>query len=113
MNKNRTINFFIVTLLIFSIWIAFALLVVNPYLHPYIPGYQVGKPCGWEFVALGISASIAFLWTRNWVSLSIQNENGVRYINISLTFVVFLLAYMTLAIGIFIWQYTIFSAGFK
>ncbi len=111
MKIGKIISFTVVTLVIFSIWVAFALLVINPYLHSYIPGYQVGKPCGWEFVALAISLGIAFLWTRRWPNPRRSTENGATYITISYRFVLFLLCYMVAAILIFLWQYMEFSAG--
>ena len=113
MQSGKLINFIVVTLLIFSIWVAFALLVINPYLHPYIPGYRVGNPCGWEFVALGISLGIAYFWTRGWSSPKRTNEHGITYVSINYSLVLFLLAYMVLAAIIFLWQYVEFSAGFK
>ena len=113
MNGTRFLNFLITTVLVFSLWVAFALLAINPYLHPYIPGYEVGKPCGWEFVALAISALIAFRWTRDWVTLAPRVENGVRYSSVATSLVIFLMFYMIVAIIIFAWQYAIFSAGYQ
>lgn len=113
MNLERAICFTVVTLVIFSLWVAFALLAVNPYLHPYVPGYQVGSPCGWEFVALAISLGVSYLWTRRWPTPKRTSENGVVHISISYSFVLFMLGYMIVTIVIFLWKYMEFSAGFK
>ena len=111
MKVAKAVCFTVVTLAIFSLWVAFALLVVNPYLYPYIPGYRVGKPCGWEFVALAISLGVAYLWTRHWANPKHTTENGVTYISINYGFVLFLLGYIITAIIIFLWQYMKYSAG--
>ena len=113
MRMAKIINFLVVTVLVFSLWVAFALLAVNPYLHPYIPGYRVGRPCGWEFVALGFSFGAAWLWTRNWNEPRRSVDNGVVYITISYRFALFLLAYLALAMLIFLWKYAEFSAGIR
>ncbi len=113
MNTRKVISFATVTVVVFSVWVAFALLVVNPYLHPYIPGYRVGKPCGWELVALVISLVISYLWTRRWPDPRRTTENGVTHIAVSYRFVIFVLCYMVVAILIFLWEYAQFSAGFR
>jgi len=106
----RVIQFIAVTLLIFSLWVAFALLVVNPYLHPYVPGYQVGRPCGWEFVALFVSGAVSLIWTRNWpVPESGQNS---RSITVSASLIKFLIFYGVLAASIFVWQYSQWSVNY-
>lgn len=113
MTVGKLTNFVVVTTMVFSLWVAFALLVVNPYLHPYVPGYQVGRPCGWEFIAGAASAAIAWLWTRNWTDPVRITEDGISYIKVSYSFVVFLLCYLVAAAIIFVWQYAKFSAGFE
>ena len=113
MNTANVVSFVTVSLIIFSLWVAFALLVINPYLHSYVPGYEVGKPCGWEFVALGVSGALAYFWTRNWPRPKHTAENGVHCITISYKFVLFLLLYMIAAISIFLWEYSKFSATFN
>jgi hypothetical protein len=110
----KSVQFAIIVLLIFSVWVAFALLAVNPYLHPYVPGYQVGKPCGWEFVALFASVGIAYFWTRNWSPPTIEkSEAGSSKIILEKNLLVFLLVYLGAAVAIFLWQYSIFSASFN
>ncbi|MEM8498050.1 MAG: hypothetical protein AAF542_08500 [Pseudomonadota bacterium] len=113
MKYGRHIVFLVVTLLLFSLWVAFALLAVNPYLHPYIPGYKVGDPCGWEIVALAVSALTAHFWSRHWAPPKRTTENGISYVSINYRFVLFLLIYMAIAISIFLWEYAKFSAGFE
>lgn len=98
----------VVTLLVFSVWVAFALLVVNPWLHPWVPGYQVGRPCGWEYVALAASIGIAWIWTRRWPAPRSSCEQGVDCLLLPLGFIRFLLVYLLVAVLVFLWQY----AGF-
>lgn len=112
MNISKLISLLVVTLIVFSLWVAFALLLINPYLHPYIPGYRVGKPCGWEFVALAISAVVACLWTRRWPDPKPVIEDGVTSVRVSYRFVVFMLFYLAGAVLVFSWRYMQFSAGF-
>ena len=112
MDTGRIVQFTVVALLVFSVWVAFALLVVNPYLHPYVPGYQVGRPCGWEFVALFASLGITHFWTRGWSSPTVGNRDGITNISLNFSFAVFLLLYLVAAVAIFVWQYTLFSASF-
>lgn len=112
MNKIRVLNVAVVTILIFSVWVAFALVVINPYLHPYVPGYEVGKPCGWEFVALAISVLVAFYWTRRWKPPPSVIKNGIKYASISKSLLNFLWVYLVFAIVIFIFEYAKFSASF-
>ncbi|MCH8004866.1 MAG: hypothetical protein IH888_01390 [Planctomycetes bacterium] len=100
------------SLMIFSLWVAFALLVVNPYLHPYVPGYQVGRPCGWEFVAAGISGGLGWLFVRRWPAPALNRTDQGKTVALSFGFVVFCIAYGLVALGIFAWRYYIFSNGF-
>ena len=106
----KTIQFIAVTLLVFSLWVAFALLAINPYLHPYVPGYQVGRPCGWEFVALFFSMGIAAFWIRKWPVPRMSPDSSTIALRTSL--VVFLIFYSVLAIAIFVWQYSVWSANY-
>ena len=112
MTAEKIVQFVVVALLVFSVWVAFALLVVNPYLHPYVPGYQVGRPCGWEFVALFASVGITHFWTRRWPVPKLSERSGRTTISLSYSFVLFLLLYLAAAVVIFLWQYTLFSASF-
>ena len=41
---------------LFVIWWLFEQYAINPYLHPYFPGYVVGHPCGWD-VGVGLIIS--------------------------------------------------------
>ena len=112
LDTGRVVQFIVVATLVFSIWVAFALLLINPYLHPYIPGYQVGRPCGWEFVALFASIGITYFWTRRWPGPKFLDPDGTRTIGINYGFALFLLLYLSMAVAIFVWKYSEFSAGF-
>ena len=112
MNDKRlavnTICFLILTVLVFSIWVAFALIVINPYLHPLIPGYQVGQPCGWELVALLASMFTAYRWRKRWQQPCCAIENNITTIRVSNRFLYFSLMYFSGALAIFVWQYLLF-----
>ena len=112
MTTEKFVQFIVVALLVFSIWVAFALLVVNPYLHPYVPGYKVGRPCGWEFIALFASFGITHFWTRSWPVPMLSDRGGVKTISLNYSFVRFLLLYLATGVAIFLWKYAIFSGSF-
>ncbi|NNC99619.1 MAG: hypothetical protein HKN85_05510 [Gammaproteobacteria bacterium] len=109
----KTVQFVVVATLVFSVWVAFALLVVNPYLHPYVPGYQVGRPCGWEFVALAVSLFTSYYWTKNWEGPISTHHSGKLYIGLNSGLVIFLILYLVAAVAVFVWQYAEYSAGFS
>ena len=112
MATGKIFQFIVVALLVFSVWVAFALLVVNPYLHPYVPGYQVGRPCGWEFVAFFASVCITHFWTRRWPAPKLSDRDGMTTVSLNYNLVRFLLSYLAAAVAIFMWKYSQFSASF-
>lgn len=112
MKVSGTICFVMLATLIFSVWVVFALLVINPYLYQYIPGYKVGNPCGWELVALAASIYTAYKIRSMWAQPCCMASNGTVTLRLSTSFTVFLLAYLAVGILIFLWQYSIFSASF-
>lgn len=112
MRAPKVVLFIVLMSMIFSIWVAFALLVINPHLHPYIPGYKVGSPCGWEIVALILSIGTAYLIMRKWPAPEVTTIKGVRHILLNSKFIFFSLFYMAVGIIIFLWQYYLFTLKF-
>ncbi len=79
MRTYQIIFYLILTLTLFSLWAAFALLVVNPYLIDDLPGYEMGQICIWEGVALVVAGLLAWSMTRKWGNIRIgRYENEVR-----------------------------------
>ncbi len=111
MKATNVICFALVTLLIFSVWVAFALLIINPYLYQYIPGYRVGSPCGWELVALAASLFSSYRLRSTWEKPCCEMTGGRVTLCLSDTFTYFVLTYIVSGILIFLWQYSKFSSG--
>ena len=112
--KSLVVNsfcFLLLTILVFSVWVAFALLVINPYLHPFVPGYQVGNPCGWELVALFASLFTAYRWRKSWQQPCCKFEKNTTVLCVSNRFTYFALLYVSGALVIFLWQYLLFAVN--
>ena len=108
--KNiQTIFYIILTLLLFSLWAGFALLVVNPLFHKDLPGYTIGRICIWEFVAIIIAGLIAYWITKKWGNIEIQEINHQRRFLLNSEYGTFFLIYLLIAISVAIWQFWLFS----
>jgi len=100
------------TVLIFSIWAIFALLIVNPYLKNELPGYTIGRICIWEYVAIILAAIISNLLIKKWGNIEIKNVDTQKKLIMNPRYGIFLLVYFLLAAIIAIWQFWIFSLKF-
>jgi len=102
----------VVSTTLFSLWAAFALLVVNKLYHKNLPGYTIGRICIWEFVAIVIAVALGHFMINRWGSLESIEVNGQRRLVMSPQFGIYFLLYLLLAIIIGIWQFWIFSQQF-
>ena len=56
----------------FSLWAAFALLIINPLFYEDLPGYTIGRICVWEYVAMGVAVLIAKMLISKWGNIEFQ-----------------------------------------
>lgn len=109
---HRVLFPLVLTLTLFSIWAAFALLVVNNLFYEDLPGYQIGRICIWEFVAIVISAAVAWYLIRCWGNIDIQKIEGRNAMVLNPKFGLYFIIYFLLAVVVAIWQFWIFSQKF-
>lgn len=113
MQKAGKILFqFILTLIIFSIWAGFALLVVNKYFYKDLPGYTIGRICIWELVALIIAFIIARLMIHKWENIKFGEIQGEQKLILNPKYGIFFLSFFLLALITAIWQFWIFSQNY-
>ena len=112
MNTINIIFIGILSLTLFSLWAAFALLFVNGQYHDTLPGYTIGRLCIWELVALIIAIAVAKWLTQRWGGISLVEDDGQRWLRISPNFGWYFLGYFSLAIIIAAWQFWRFSQQF-
>ena len=99
----------VLTLLIFSLWAFFALLVINPYLVNHIPGYRIGRICIWEFVALLFAGAIAYALTKKLGIPKIERNHDTNNITLNSNYAKLFLIYFLIVLVIAIWQFWLFS----
>ena len=54
---------FHLSILIFSLWAGFALLIVNPIMNADLPQYVIGRICIWDYTAMALAIMCSFLFT--------------------------------------------------
>ena len=106
------IFFTVITLLLFSIWAAFALLVINPLFHEDLPGYKIGRICIWELAALIVAAIVARIMIKHWGSIQKHKVGTKSVLTIDPRYATFFLIYFIFSCVIAIWQFWKFSQGF-
>ncbi len=106
--RNPFLGFFILTILLFSIWAVFALTMINPYLSKYFVGYTVGKLCVWEIIALSLSSLLAYLTLKKWPIHWIKDEHQTQ-ITIPKPIVIGFIAYIFIMSIVGAWQYYLFA----
>ena len=102
----------LISLTLFSLWAAFALLFINGQYHETLPGYTIGRLCIWELVALVAAIALANWLSQRWGGIVLQEEKGQRWLRISPKFGWYFLAYFLLALIIAAWQFWRFSQQF-
>jgi hypothetical protein len=102
----------LLTITLFSLWAAFALLIVNKLFHKDLPGYTIGRICIWEFVALVIAALIAKFMINKWGNIRFREIDNKKVLIIDPKFGFYFLIYFLIGIIIGVWQFWIFSQNF-
>ncbi len=113
--KPFTYNIYLqslMTVMLFSLWAIFALLVVNNQYDQNLPGYVMGEICIWEVVALIIAGLISrFIFTR-WGGVKFRTRKQKTQIIINRKYFDFVLIYFLIIIVVAIWQFYRFSQTF-
>jgi len=102
----------LLSLLLFSLWAGFALLIINPLFHEDVPAYIIGRICIWEYIAFAVAIFLSFFITKRWGYPEILKENSKTKVKMSINYAYFLLVYLTIGIIVAIWQFWIFSQNF-
>jgi hypothetical protein len=109
---QKPILFIILTLMIFLIWAAFALLIVNACCEDTLPGYVIGHICVWDYTALAVSGLLAYGMIRSWGPVLLISEDRKKQIALDIRYLYFFIAYFIFGIAIAIWQFYVFSLNF-
>jgi hypothetical protein len=109
MRTNQIFFYLILTVTLFSLWAAFALLIVNPYLAADLPGYTLGQICIWEGVALVAAGLLAWSMIRKWGTIQTARFENERRLVIHPNYGRYFVIYFLLAASIAVWQFWIFS----
>jgi len=112
MKIARILFQFVLTTLIFSLWAAFALLIVNPLYKSDLPGYTIGRICIWEYIAIVIAIILSQIMIKKWGAIDIQKTNGKHKLTMDYKYGYFFLIYFFIALFIAIWQFWLFSQKF-
>ena len=102
----------VLTLLLFLLWAAFALLVINPYSQSYLPGYTIGRLCIWELVFLVVAVFLSRLMIKSWGYPEFTTKKDQKLISMNSKYGSFFLAYFILGIVVAVWQFWVFSQKF-
>jgi len=102
----------ILTIVFFSLWAGFALLVVNQNFHTKLPGYRIGKLCIWELVAFFIAAWIAKSLISKWGNIEVENQKGNRRVVLHYNYAKLFAIYFLISIFVSVWQFYVFSQSF-
>ncbi len=113
MKKIEIVFFIILTVLLFLLWAGFAILVINPYMSHYFPGYTEGQLCIWELVALIVASIVAHLLIKSWGYPTFTIIENREQLVMDKRYVYFLIAYFIIGVIIVIWQFLLFSSNFS
>ena len=102
----------VLTLLLFILWAAFALLVINPYFHSDLAGYTIGQLCIWELIFLILAAILARMIIKSWGYPEFATKDDQRLISMNSKYGSFFLAYFILGMVVAVWQFWVFSQKF-
>jgi len=102
----------IISIMLFSIWAAFALLIINPIYNADLPEYVIGRICIWEYSAMLIAIVISFIITKYWGYPQVGMLESQRKITLNFNYIYFFGAHFLFGFLISIWQFWIFSQKF-
>jgi len=112
MKTVRIIHQVLISILLFTFWAVFALLVVNPIYNANLPGYDLGEICIWEYIAMMIAILGAFVMTKHWGYPEIRILENQKKLVLNIRYGYFLLGYFLIGFTIAIWQFWLFSQKF-
>ncbi|MFD2588773.1 hypothetical protein ACFSQJ_17740 [Croceitalea marina] len=112
MKTVKIIHLVLISILLFTFWAAFALLVVNPIYKADLPGYVLGELCIWEYIAMFVAILVSFLITKYWGYPEVKVIESQKKLVLNIKYIYFLLGYFFIACTIAIWQFWLFSQKF-
>lgn len=105
----KTIHLVLISILLFTFWAVFALLIVNPIYNADLPGYVVGKICIWEYIAMFIAILGSFILTKYWGYPEVRILENHKKLVLNINYAYFFLGYFLFGFTIAIWQFWLFS----
>jgi hypothetical protein len=102
----------LLTITLFSVWVGFALLVVNRFFYTNLQGYKIGRICIWEFIALVLAVSIARIMIRKWGNIQYQVIDNHMKLTMDPKYGIYFAIYFLIALCIGLWQFWVFSQRF-
>lgn len=105
------IHHLVISILVFTIWAAFALLIVNPNLHN-LPQYIMGSLCIWDFGAMAFAVFVSFIIGKYWGYPKSMIINKKASLVLPINYSYFFLGYFIFALSVGIWQFWLFSQQF-
>lgn len=112
MNYTSWILWGILVIILFSIWAALALLIINPYFVSSLPGYTIGRICIWEVVALGVSILLGRIIIVKWGGVEMIKVRDTNKLMMNRNYGILFVIYIVIALLIGIWQFWLFSQNY-
>lgn len=112
MSVGNIIHQLLISVLLFTFWAAFALLIVNPIYNADLPNYVMGKLCIWDYIAMIIALLGSFILTKFWGYPEVIVIDNHKKLVLNLSYAYFFGGYFLSAFIIAIWQFWIFSQKF-
>ena len=112
MSAIKIIHQSLLSILIFSLWAGFALLIVNPIMNADLPQYVIGRICIWDYSAMALAILCSFLFTKYWGYPEVRMMDGKKKLILGMNYSYLFLGYFLFALVVAIWQFWIFSQGF-
>lgn len=94
----RLLSIAVLSLFLFSLWAAFALLIINPFYRGSLPGYTLGRICPWEGLALLVAIGISRFLVKKWGPPQRTSSSKGHKIALHPGYFYFLLGYLLLAV---------------
>jgi len=109
MKTVNIIHQLLISILLFTFWAVFALLVINPIYNADLPGYVLGEICIWEYIAMFIAILVSFMITKYWGYPEFRVLESHKKLVLHINYTYFFLGYFLLGFAIAIWQFWLFS----
>lgn len=108
----KLIHHLIISVLLFTIWAAFALLIINKNTPSQLPEYIMGSICIWDYGAMILSIFCSFVISKYWGYPKLIPIDQKLSLGFPLYYGYFFLGYFIFSISIAIWQFWLFSQQF-